>query len=168
MRSALALLALAACATAPKPKAEATQPGPAATSPAPQPAPTQARAEPPPPPAAPPARTALHFEFDRADLTTTDQHRLEDLASAMRQRPELSAKVGGHCDELGTEEYNLALGQRRADVAKQHLVGLGIAPDRVVPTSFGEEQPVDAAHTPEAWASNRRAEIDCAPASPRQ
>jgi peptidoglycan-associated lipoprotein len=160
MRSAIILfIALAGCATPPRPKGEAAKAQVAASPRQPPPAAPSTEA----PRAAPPVpvHTAVHFEFDRAELTTTDRRRLEELAAALRERPELHANVAGHCDELGTEEYNLALGQRRADVAKSYLVNLGVGAGRVATVSFGENQPRDTAHTADAWAVNRRAEIEC-------
>lgn len=149
------------CATAPKPAPESPQaaPPPPLTAAAPAEKSSAPTAE--PPKEAPPPRAAVHFEFDRADLTTADQNQLNQLADSLRSRPALKVKVAGHCDELGTEEYNLALGQRRADAARAYLVRLGVEPARVEAVSFGEEQPADAEHTPEAWAANRRAELDC-------
>jgi peptidoglycan-associated lipoprotein len=65
--------------------------------------------------------------------------------------------VEGHCDERGTEAYNMALGERRAEAAKDYIVNLGIAPNRIGTISYGEERPVDPRHNEEAWAKNRRA-----------
>ena len=68
-------------------------------------------------------------------------------------------QIEGHCDERGTVDYNLALGQRRSDSVKQYLVGAGVASSRVSTTTYGEERPVDRSHNETAWAKNRRAEL---------
>ena len=102
---------------------------------------------------------AIHFDFDRADITADSQKRLDMLAEKMRQDPKVHIKVAGNADELGTEEYNLALGQKRADAVKVYLGRLGIEQARVETVSFGEEKPLDDAHTPEAWSKNRRDDI---------
>jgi peptidoglycan-associated lipoprotein len=114
------------------------------------------------PPAALPApvRSALrdlNFAFDRYDLTDDARRSLEDLAQALKANPTFGVLIEGHADERGTTEYNLALGQRRAQAAKDYLVSLGIAADRIDTTSFGEERPLDPSHDELAWALNRRA-----------
>ena len=77
----------------------------------------------------------------------------------MRARPAAHIRIAGNCDELGTVEYNLALGQKRADAVRSYLVKLGVGPTRVDTVSYGEEKPVDDRHTEDAWAANRRAEV---------
>ena len=69
----------------------------------------------------------------------------------------MKIQIEGHCDERGTIEYNLALGERRANSAKNYLISLGISPDRISTISYGEEKPLDPGHNEEAWAKNRRA-----------
>ncbi len=69
-------------------------------------------------------------------------------------------KVAGNCDELGTEEYNLALGQRRADAVKTYLSHLGVSQNQVNTVTYGEEKPLNSGHTPDAWAANRRDDFD--------
>lgn len=103
---------------------------------------------------------AVHFDFDRAELTADSRKRLDALADAMRAHPTVHIKVAGNADELGTEEYNLALGQRRADAVKDYLDKLGVAKARVDTVSYGEEKPVDDRHTPDAWSTNRRDDIE--------
>jgi peptidoglycan-associated lipoprotein len=114
------------------------------------------------PPAAlpPPVRSAirdLHYEFDRYDLTTEARRLLEDLAQALKANPAFRVLIEGHADERGTTEYNLALGQRRAQAAKDYLVSLGVEADRIDTISYGEERPLDPGHDELAWALNRRA-----------
>jgi peptidoglycan-associated lipoprotein len=103
---------------------------------------------------------AIHFDFDRADLTADSQKRLDTLADALRSHPAVHIKVAGNCDELGTEEYNLALGQRRADAVKTYLSHLGIQGGRIETVTFGKEKPLDPAHTPDAWSANRRDDFE--------
>ncbi len=123
----------------------------------------------PPPPAPAPAPTQqeddvakllsgtmIHFDFDRAELTQTSRDRLQALADTLRKHSELHIRIDGNCDEAGTEEYNLALGQKRADAARQYLATLGIEPGRLETVTYGKEHPLDPGHTPEAWSANRR------------
>jgi peptidoglycan-associated lipoprotein len=101
----------------------------------------------------------LHFAFDEAVLTGDDQTQLHRLADILKKYPSAKIRVVGHCDERGTEEYNLALGQRRAEVAKKYLTDLGVDMQRVDTLSYGFERPLDSRHLEEAWARNRRDEI---------
>ena len=99
-----------------------------------------------------------YFDFDRADLTTQDQEKLRLLASALKAHPAARIVISGNTDEVGTEEYNLALGQRRAAVARHYLVALGVAEGRLETVSYGEERPADPGHDDAAHAKNRRDE----------
>lgn len=99
----------------------------------------------------------VYFEFDSSALTMAAQDVLKRKAEWLRDNPDRSVVIEGHCDERGTNEYNLALGDRRATSAKQFLTDLGIPPSRLSTISYGEERPVDPRHTEEAWAKNRRA-----------
>ncbi len=114
-----------------------------------------------PPAALPPAlRSALqdiNFEFDRYELTDEAKHALDELGTALKANPQFRVLIEGHADERGTLEYNLALGDRRAQAAKGYLVALGIDPARIDTISYGEERPVDPGHDELAWAINRRA-----------
>lgn len=101
----------------------------------------------------------IRFDFDAALLTPESRSRLQELAEAMRARPQVGIKISGNCDDRGTEEYNLALGQKRAAVAKKYLADLGIDQGRIETISYGEERPVDARETEDAWAANRRDEF---------
>lgn len=107
--------------------------------------------------------TILHYGFDDATLTQRDTHSLRRLADQMRAQPWAAIRIAGHCDERGTAEYNLALGQKRADAARSYLIKLGIAPTAVEALTFGEEVPLIDAATEEAFAENRRAEFGAAP-----
>jgi peptidoglycan-associated lipoprotein len=97
-----------------------------------------------------------HFEFDQAQLTEQDRQKLQALATAMKAHPAARIRIAGNCDELGTEEYNLVLGQRRAEVARRYLVELGVAASRVETISYGEERPIATGHDAAARAANRR------------
>ena len=101
----------------------------------------------------------LHFAFDRSDLVEGDRERLSRKADILRRGPQLTIEIAGHCDERGSDEYNLALGLRRAAAAKQYLVELGIADERISIVSYGRERPLDTSGTEEAFAANRRAEF---------
>jgi peptidoglycan-associated lipoprotein len=99
----------------------------------------------------------IYFEFDKSQLLPAAQEVLRSKADWLRANPDATAIIEGHCDERGTNEYNLALGDRRAESAKGFLVDLGIAGSRLTTISYGEERPVDPAHNEQAWAMNRRA-----------
>ncbi len=100
-----------------------------------------------------------YFDFDKADLTPQDQEKLRVVAQALKDYPTARIVISGNTDEVGTEEYNLALGQRRAAVARHYLVALGIAADRLETVSYGEERPADPGHDDAAHAKNRRDEV---------
>ena len=99
----------------------------------------------------------IHFEFDKSRLLPEAQDILRDKAQFLMANPDALVIIEGHCDERGTNEYNMALGDRRASSAKSFLVDLGIAGQRLTTISYGEEKPLDPGHSEEAWAKNRRA-----------
>ena len=99
----------------------------------------------------------IYYEFDKSTLTPTAQDNLLRKAEWLRENPDATATIEGHCDERGTNEYNLALGDRRAESAKAFLTDLGIDASRLTTISYGEERPVDPRSDEEAWAKNRRA-----------
>ena len=101
----------------------------------------------------------IHFEFDRSNLLPEAQEILRSKAQWLRDNSDVLVIIEGHCDERGTNEYNLALGDRRANSAKAYLVDLGIAGSRLTCISYGEERPLDPGHNEEAWAKNRRAQF---------
>lgn len=103
--------------------------------------------------------TMIHFDFDRYNIKEEYQPVLSSKAQLLREWPTVRIKIEGHCDEWGTNEYNLALGERRANSAKEFLVGAGVSPDRITTVSFGEERPLDPGHDKEAWKKNRRCEF---------
>ena len=149
--------------------------------PAPQPAPAPRTETPPPPP--PPARTddaerlareaaeraralrsdlmaMINFDFDRADIRPADQPTLDRKAALLAANRAVRLRVAGHCDERGSDEYNLALGNRRGAAAKRYLAGKGIDEGRLEVVSYGKERPLDPGHTEDAWAKNRRDEFE--------
>jgi peptidoglycan-associated lipoprotein len=99
----------------------------------------------------------VNFAFDDYTLSDTAKSLLDKKAAWMRDNGSAAAKIEGHCDERGTEAYNLALGDRRANAAKQYLSALGISSSRLSTVSYGEQFPLDPGHNESAWARNRRA-----------
>jgi peptidoglycan-associated lipoprotein len=99
----------------------------------------------------------VYFDFDDATLDYQAQELLKQKAMWMRDNPDANVVIEGHCDERGTNAYNLALGERRAESTKTYLVNLGISATRMTTISYGEERPVDMGQNEEAWAKNRRA-----------
>ncbi|MFQ5849259.1 MAG: peptidoglycan-associated lipoprotein Pal [Candidatus Binatia bacterium] len=99
----------------------------------------------------------IYFEFDRYTLRSDARVTLEANAEWLKANPSVRIEIEGHADERGTNEYNLALGARRAQSAKDYLVTLGVSPDRLSTISYGEELPVCREKTEECWQTNRRA-----------
>lgn len=99
----------------------------------------------------------IYFAFDSAALSQEAQAVLRKKAAFLKAHPNVRVTIEGHCDERGTNEYNLALGEARAKAAKAFLVDLGIASERLATISYGEERPIVRGSTEEAWAKNRRA-----------
>lgn len=99
----------------------------------------------------------VYFGFDRYDLTEEGRATLKANADWLKRNPAMRVQIEGHCDERGTDEYNLALGAKRAQAAKDYLVSLGIDADRLSTISYGEEIPVCREQTEECWVQNRRA-----------
>ncbi|MCC7007829.1 MAG: peptidoglycan-associated lipoprotein Pal [Acidobacteria bacterium] len=100
---------------------------------------------------------AVLFKYDSDELTPEAKQALETNAALLKTYPTWVVTIEGHCDERGTAEYNLALGDRRALAAKTYLVSLGVGPDRIRTVSYGNEFPFDPGHTESAWSQNRRA-----------
>jgi len=98
----------------------------------------------------------IHFDYDSAVVRSADRPVLENIAKEAKEKPGMKIRIEGNCDERGTLEYNRALGQRRALSAREYLVKLGVAADRLSTVSFGEERPEDPGHNDAAWAKNRR------------
>lgn len=98
----------------------------------------------------------VHFDFDSSEITSAGQSTLRGNGQWLLDNPGNSVVVEGHCDERGTAEYNMALGERRARAAADYLRTAGVPAKSVSTVSYGEELPLDAGHTEEAWAKNRR------------
>lgn len=99
----------------------------------------------------------IHFEFDKYEVRPDARPILESNAGWLKENPQAKIQIEGHCDERGTVEYNLALGDRRAKSTRDYLISLGADPKQLSTISFGEERPQDPGHNEEAWAKNRRA-----------
>ncbi|HSE65346.1 MAG TPA: peptidoglycan-associated lipoprotein Pal [Gemmatimonadales bacterium] len=172
-----AVVGLIACGKKPEPEAPAPQPTPTANQPAPPPSEDAAAkaareqaerdrlAREAAEKAAADRATALqqlvamiHFDFDKADIRPSEAAIL-DLNAQWLKDNDLIVLIEGHCDERGTNEYNLALGERRAKAARDHLVSRGIAADRITAVSYGEERPLCTENAEGCWRRNRRADF---------
>jgi peptidoglycan-associated lipoprotein len=103
--------------------------------------------------------TDIHFDFDKYNIRPGDAEILKKDFEWFKANPGKKARIEGHCDERGTVEYNLVLGQKRADSAKSYLMNLGVDGKLLETVSYGKEKPVDPGHNETAWAKNRRAHI---------
>lgn len=101
----------------------------------------------------------VHFDFDKYNIRPDAAEVLKHKAEWLKENPDVAVIIEGHCDERGTEAYNLALGERRATSAKKFLVSLGVVEKRLETISYGEERPLDPRHNEEAWTKNRRAQF---------
>jgi peptidoglycan-associated lipoprotein len=101
----------------------------------------------------------IYFDFDKSNLRSDAKQGLQHNYELMKENPDVSVRIEGNCDERGTVEYNLALGERRARSAMEYLVNLGIAPGRLSVISYGKERPAVMGHNEAAWAKNRRDEF---------
>lgn len=99
------------------------------------------------------------FEYDSARIAESERAKAENVADYLRRNPDLILVIEGHCDERGSRDYNMALGERRALAARAYLIGLGVDGSRMHTKSYGEEMPVDPGHNEAAWRMNRRAEF---------
>ncbi len=98
----------------------------------------------------------VFFGYDSSDLDSDALELLQDQVAWLKQNSGVTVTIEGHCDERGTREYNLALGEKRAQAVKNYLIGLGISPDRVSTISYGKERPAVVGSNDGAWAQNRR------------
>lgn len=101
----------------------------------------------------------VYFEYDSAQVADSERSKLEAVAEYLRSNSNVGLLVEGHCDERGSNEYNLSLGERRAQAVRAYVIGLGIASDRIKTASYGEEQPAAFGHDEESWRQNRRAQF---------
>ena len=157
------ILLLAACETTPEEGADAAGTGDSGVAPAPAmedpmvaptPAPTM-RELTPQERLVQEVGDRAFFDYDRHNIRSDGEPTLRRQAAFMRANPSLSITISGHCDERGTREYNLALGERRATAAKNYLVSLGIDASRITTISYGKERPIVIGHNDAAWAQNR-------------
>ncbi len=169
----LAGLMITGCAKRPATTASAAAPAPTASAPAPAPSPSAssgaaaaapAAAAPAPAPRPSPkefmavaALKEVYFDFDKYDIRPEDAKTLDANASWLKSNSDNLVLIEGHCDERGTNEYNLALGERRAKATMNYLVSQGIQANRITIISYGEERPVCTEKTEACWAKNRRA-----------
>ena len=102
-------------------------------------------------------QNVIYFDTDRFNIDSEDSARLQTQAQYLARYPQVSITIEGHADERGTREYNLALGERRANAAKNFLVSLGVDAGRIATVSYGKERPVALGSNEESWARNRRA-----------
>ena len=155
-----ALLTLAACATDEQRPAEETPP-PADTSGSTTPysGPSAGSSVTEAPSASMPNIRTIHFAFDSSDISGENQAIVEGWAAYLSANAGAKVRLEGHCDERGTREYNVGLGERRANAVVQALTSRGVSQSQLSVTSFGEERPVMEGHDESAWAQNRRVEI---------
>ncbi len=102
----------------------------------------------------------VYFDFDKYDLRADAKRTLKENAQKIRRAPGVMIQVEGHCDERGTQEYNLALSERRALAVREYLIGLGVSGNRIITIPYGEEKPVALGHNEAAWSKNRRSEFN--------
>jgi len=144
-------------AAAPPTPAPAPAPAPAPVAPAPVAPPTTAPAPPAPPKEyrANDALKPIHFAFDKSDIRPPDAKIMDATAAYLKANPNQLVLIEGHCDERGTSEYNLALGERRAKSAMNYLVANGIEAGRITTISYGKERPLCTEHNEACWSRNR-------------
>lgn len=127
-----------------------------APTPPPPPVEEAVKEVPPPPKIEEVALEDIYFAFDDYSLTDRAKATLDRNASWVTKNPNARVQIEGNCDERGTVEYNLALGEKRANSAKKYLVNMGIRETQLSTISYGKEKPIDPGHNEEAWAKNRR------------
>jgi peptidoglycan-associated lipoprotein len=161
------LLGASSCAKKSTKTAPTPPPTPPVEKPAPPPPPPPPPTPPTPPPAPPPAPPKVtagdfkpaFFDFDSYKLREDARQALDQDAKLLRDNPSVQVTIEGHCDERGTAEYNQALGEKRAQAARDYLSGAGIDASRLQMVSYGKERPFDPGHDENAWAKNRRAQL---------
>jgi peptidoglycan-associated lipoprotein len=153
------LVGLTGCATSRSGSATSETPAPPpepAAQPAPVPTPQPAVAE---APAIAVKTKSIYFDFDSSDLSPIGQESLASLGGLLASYPELHVRIEGNCDERGTPEYNIALGNRRAESARGYLMQMGARTDQITTVSYGKQRPRAKGHHEAAWAQNRRDDL---------
>ncbi|HEX3928547.1 MAG TPA: OmpA family protein [Gemmatimonadales bacterium] len=102
----------------------------------------------------------IHFDYNKAEISSADGQKLDAKAAVMKSHPTVRIRITGNCDERGSDDYNIALGTRRAAAAKEYLVRAGIDASRIDVASLGREKPLDPGHDENAWSRNRRDEFE--------
>jgi peptidoglycan-associated lipoprotein len=168
----IAALMSVGCAKKQTVKSEGTEappssaPAPVAEAPMKEPPPPIAMAPATPPAAAPGVAVTeekvsqfddVRFDFDKSEVKEAGRKTCGVVADYLKKHPQAKMQIEGHCDERGTAEYNMALGERRATAVMTYLVSLGVPKSALSTVSFGKEKPLDPGHNEEAWAKNRRA-----------
>ncbi|HEX3624157.1 MAG TPA: OmpA family protein [Verrucomicrobiae bacterium] len=105
------------------------------------------------------AAETIHFSFDSAVIRDSERSKLQAIAAALNSDKSANLMIEGNCDERGTEEYNRSLGERRAEAAREALVGMGVDVDRIHTVSYGKDHPVEHGHSEAVWSKNRRADF---------
>jgi peptidoglycan-associated lipoprotein len=155
-----AVLLLAGCGSKPAPEMDMTEPEPAPPVEEPAPPPRETK------PAWVDPNTEyastlvnIHFEFNKYSILPEDKPKLEAIAALLKGNTDFKLLIEGHCDERGTNEYNMSLGEQRALSTKRYLASLGVTEGRFTTISYGEERPLDPAHNEAAWNKNRRCQF---------
>jgi len=147
----------------PKPAPEVKKPEAPKPAPRPQPKETPRKVEEKVAELRESAFETIYFDFDKSDIRADQRDRMNRNARLLNDNKNVRIRLEGHCDERGTNEYNMALGDRRANSVRQFLVDYGISDSRITTISYGEERPVDPGHNEDAWAKNRRCEFRITP-----
>ncbi|MFN2646092.1 MAG: peptidoglycan-associated lipoprotein Pal [Burkholderiales bacterium] len=168
MKTSLAVLTAAVLAGCAAQATQESEPAPAPAPTASSPSAPQARASTSGAPrvAATPGRSSpmpgarsVYYEYDKSDIKPDGAKTVEAHAQYLRDHPDLKVKVEGNADERGSAEYNLALGQRRAEAVSKRMTVLGISSERIESVSFGKEKPKASGHDEQSWSENRRSDI---------
>lgn len=150
----MAMIFAVGCGHKPKPVIEPPKEAPVETTTVVKPPPEPVVEQP-----APLELTTIHFDFDKFNLRPDARDIMAQNADAMSKKTSAVIKIEGHCDERGSEAYNMALGEKRAATARDYLVNYGVNKDKISIISYGKSRPVDTGHNEEAWAKNRRADF---------
>ena len=130
------------------------------TPPPPPPPPPVVKETPPPPAPVVITLAPIYFDLNKSNLKPCAKAILDKNAEVLSKNPTVKVRIEGNCDERASNKYNMALGQRRANSAKQYLIKVGVAADRLTTVSYGEEKPLDPGHNQAAWAKNRRVDFE--------